>query len=160
MKHISKEFKFIISLALPFIAGALGSLFTDASSGSWYANLSKPPFNPPGWVFGPVWTILYLLMGLAWYSAWSTPFHHEKKRIAGWAFITQLILNAGWSVVFFGLQRPDISLVVIAALLLAIVWNIISFRRVQKGTILLLIPYLAWVSFASVLNFYIWILNP
>jgi len=149
-----------IALGATFAAAAIGSSVTFTALGSWYAQLDKPSFNPPNSVFGPVWTVLYILMAVAAWRAW------KKGRDAGMAtgaavglFAVQLVLNAGWSVAFFGLQAPGPAFVVIVALWLAIAATIVAFRRLDGWAAAMMVPYLAWVTFAGALNFSIWQLN-
>lgn len=142
-------------------AGAIGSLFTVTSLDSWYAALSKPPFNPPGWVFGPTWTILYTLMGIAAWLVWRRgDLWSPPVRNALLLFAVQLSLNALWSILFFGLKSPLLALVDILALWVAILATTLAFRPLSPAAAWLMAPYLAWVSFAALLNFEIWRLNP
>jgi tryptophan-rich sensory protein len=137
---------------LPSLGGLL------AMPDAWYARIAKPPWNPPSWVFGPVWTLLYLSMGVAAWLVW----RHGGLRAQAWplsVFAVQLALNAAWSPLFFGLHRPGLALVDIVAMLVAIASTIRAFRAVQPAAGLLLVPYLAWVSFATVLNGTIWWLD-
>jgi len=139
------------------MAGIIGSFFTAESVSTWYLTLEKPPFNPPSWVFAPVWTTLYALMGI---SAYLVFFSGKKEsRFALVVFALQLALNTLWSLAFFGLQSPLYGLVVIAALWLAIVWTMLRFYNISKNATYLLVPYILWVSFAAVLNYSIWALN-
>ncbi len=138
-----------------FSAGAIGGWATGPAISGWYAGLAKPSWNPPGWVFGPVWTALYLLMGTAAWVAWRS----GAPASAWWAFGLQLLLNALWSVLFFGLKRPDLALVEIVLLALAIGWCALSFASASKLAGWMMAPYLAWVLFATVLNATIWLLN-
>jgi tryptophan-rich sensory protein len=154
---MKKYLKFIISILIPFIASAIGGFFTSSSVGTWYTTINKPSFNPPSWVFGPVWTLLYLLMGIALYLVWVNK--AKKKEKAYWAFGIQLGLNALWSILFFGMRNPLFAFVEIIFLWTAILFTIIYFYKINKKTIYLLIPYILWVSFAAVLNFSIMILN-
>jgi tryptophan-rich sensory protein len=125
---------------------------------TWYRTLAKPSFTPPAWVFGPVWTALYLTMAIAVWQVWlRRGFAGAPGAMA--AFAVQLLLNALWSLLFFGLRRPDLALADIALLWLALVATVLTFSRVSAPAGALLLPYLAWVSFASVLNFAIWQLN-
>jgi len=144
--------KLVLAILLCESAGIVGSVFTVSSINSWYQYLTKPIFNPPSWLFGPVWTILYLLMGISLYLVW------QKKKISIW-FWKQLILNAIWSPVFFGLKSPGLALIIILVLWYAIVRTIQDFKKVDKTASYLLYPYLAWVSFATLLNFSIWLIN-
>jgi len=153
---MKKIYKLIISLALPFLASAIGSLFTVTGISSWYSEIQKPFFNPPSWIFGPVWTLLYLLMGISLYLVWTKK--SDKKAFV--VFGIQLALNALWSILFFGLQNPALAFFEILLLWIAILVTITTFYKIRKSAGYLLIPYLAWVTFASVLNYSIWILNP
>ncbi len=154
---MKKIWKLIISILIPFVASAIGGFFTSTSVSTWYIDLIKPSFNPPSWVFGPVWTILYLLMGIALYLVWVDK--SKKKKLAFIAFGTQMFLNALWSVLFFGLQKPLFAFVEIILLWSSILITIIYFYRINKNAAYLLIPYILWVSFAAVLNFSLFILN-
>lgn len=151
--------KLIIALGLPQLAGALGSLSTYSNIKSWYQFLERPALAPPNWVFGPVWTTLYVLMGIAAFLVWREGLRKTAVRKALVIFCFQLALNALWSVLFFGLQSPLLGLYGIAALWLAIALNIRLFYKVSPAAGLLLLPYLAWVSFASYLNYMIYALN-
>lgn len=133
-------------------AGGLGALATTPQIGNWYVYLNKPFFSPPNWLFGPVWTVLYLMMGVSLYLGW------QKKVNLKW-FWVQLGLNTLWSFLFFGLESPGWALVEIAILWIAIVMTIKSFWAKNRIGSYLLLPYLLWVSFASVLNGAIWWLN-
>jgi translocator protein len=138
-------------------AGALGAFFTRKSVDEWYRYLKKPSFNPPSSVFGPVWTILYALMGIA--AARITLSHHRQKGPALTAFIVQLLLNFLWTVLFFGTRSPRAALIEIFLLLAAIVATMLLFARISKTAALLLAPYLPWTCFAAVLNYYLYKLN-
>lgn len=148
--------KLIFAIGICLGAGILGSFFTVSSPSAggltWYFTLNKPFFSPPNWVFGPVWTILYILMGISLYLVWI------KREVPG-IFWIQLILNALWSMIFFGLKNPSAALIDIIALWIAIVLTIKAFSKINKLAANLLYPYLAWVSFASVLNLAIVLLN-
>ncbi|MBN1157392.1 tryptophan-rich sensory protein [Candidatus Woesearchaeota archaeon] len=152
MKNI---WKLVVSIILPFLASAVGGLFTASSVSTWYVDLTKPSFNPPSWVFGPVWTILYLMMGISLYLLWIK----KSNRTAFILFGIQLVLNASWSILFFGLKVPLYALIEIIFLWFAILMTIIYFYKINKVSAYFLIPYILWVSFASVLNFAIFILN-
>jgi tryptophan-rich sensory protein len=156
---INNYFKFLISLLLPAVAAIAGSAFTTAKIPTWYAELAKPSFAPPNWLFGPVWTTLYILMGIALFLIWKKGFENREVKIAFGIFIVQLVLNTLWSIVFFGLQNPGAAFIEIIILWIAIVATIIVFKKISKPAAWLLAPYLAWVSFASVLNYAIWTLN-
>ena len=131
-----------------FMAAAFGSLFIP---GQWYASLNKPAWNPPNWIFGPVWTLLYVMMALAAWLVWRRGGWAAQKYPLGW-FLIQLALNAAWTPLFFGLKNPSLAFGEILLLWLAIAATLVSFRRVDKAAAWLLAPYLAWVSFAALLN--------
>ena len=141
------------------LAGIVGSVFTAPSITTWYTTLTKPSFNPPSWVFGPVWTTLFALMGIAAFLVWKKGFEHKNVRIALWVFISQLILNTLWSIIFFGLHSPGAAFIEIIFLWLSIVTMIALFYKISKAAAYLIIPYILWVSFAAFLNYSIWILN-
>lgn len=141
-------------VALCEAAGIAGTVFTMQAIPEWYAFLNKPSFSPPNWLFGPVWTLLYFMMGTAAWMVWRRQGVGALK-----VFWLQLALNAAWTPLFFGLQNPLAGLVCIALMWLAIVWTIVGFWRVSRPAALLLLPYLAWVSFATALNYAIWTLN-
>jgi len=151
-------YKLIVSLVIPLIVGYFGSLFTSKSVNSWYLALKKPSFNPPNWIFAPVWTFLFILMGLSFYLIWRKGYSREK-RSAFFVYFIQLFLNLLWSIFFFGLKNPFLGLLDIVLLLIFILINIYLFYRISKVSAYLLLPYLLWVSFASILNFSIFILN-
>jgi len=149
----------LIAIAICQAAGFIGSIFTVPAIPSWYSTLVKPELNPPSWVFGPVWTTLYALMGIAAFLVWKHGVNDKPVRIALGAFALQLLLNTSWSIVFFGLQNPALAFVNILAMWLTIAWTMFLFYRVSKTALWLLVPYILWVSFAAYLNFSIWILN-
>lgn len=150
-------FKLIISLIIPQLAGVLGSYFTIGSVKDWYPVLVKPALNPPAWVFGPVWTTLYLLMGISLWLVWKSNAIEKKRAIV--LFFVQLILNAIWSPIFFGAHAIGNALAIIVLLWAAIVLTILVFTKISKSTAWLLVPYILWVSFAAYLNYAIWVLN-
>lgn len=140
------------------LAGFLGSVFTAPAIPTWYATLVKPWFSPPNWVFGPVWVLLYTLMGVSLFLVWGSP--QSKERNNGLMFFfLQLVLNASWSIVFFGLKNIAGALAVIILLWLSIAATMHAFRRVSKKASMLLLPYLLWVSYAAMLNYGIMTLN-
>lgn len=140
-------------------AGAIGGLATAPAIPGWYAALNKPAFSPPNWVFGPVWTALYAMMGIAACLVYEKGAGNKNVRMALAVFGAQLALNVLWSLIFFGLRSPLYGLACIAVLWLAIAATIVKFYPLSRPAGLLLVPYLLWVSFASILNFYIWVLN-
>lgn len=150
---MNKYLKLLFSIIVCEGVGLIGSIFTFNSVGTWYVTLNKPFFNPPSWIFAPVWTILYLLMGISLYLVWE-----KKKANLNW-FWVQLALNFIWSIIFFGLKNPILAFVVIIFLWVSILFIIKDFGKVNKTASYLLYPYLAWVSFAGLLNLAIVILN-
>jgi tryptophan-rich sensory protein len=151
--------KLIISILLCQGAGFVGSLFTGPALPTWYAFLEKPSFTPPAWLFGPVWFILYTLMGGAAYLVWHNGLEHRNGRIALFVFVIQLVLNAVWSFIFFGLSSLLFGFIEILLLLLAIILTIYLFYGISKVAGVLLVPYFLWTSFAALLNFSLWKLN-
>lgn len=149
----------IVLVAIPLLAGWIGSLATMPNIPTWYAGLAKPAFTPPGTVFPIVWTILYVLMGVAAWLVWRAPAPADLRRAGLAAWIVQLVLNVLWSFAFFGAHSPLAGMIVIVVLLAAIVVTILAFRRVSGWAAVLMLPYLAWVCFASVLNAAILALN-
>jgi benzodiazapine receptor len=141
------------------LAGLLGSFFTAPSIPAWYAGLEKPSFSPPNWLFAPVWLILYTLMGVAAYLIWERGIGRKEARSALIIFALQLVLNTFWSLLFFGLQSPKLALIEIVILWFFIFLTIWKFAKISSLAGLLLLPYLAWVSFAALLNFFIFRLN-
>ncbi|MCE5297753.1 MAG: tryptophan-rich sensory protein [Methanoregulaceae archaeon] len=141
-------------------AGFLGALVTSTGPGTWYESLVKPAFNPPSWIFAPAWTILYILMGISLYLVIMEGRKGRDVRIPLVLFAIQLILNTIWSFAFFALESPVAGLMVILPLWIFILATMIAFFPVRKAAAWLLIPYLLWVSFATVLNYAIYILNP
>jgi tryptophan-rich sensory protein len=172
--------RLLVSIIICEVAGAAGSFFTLPAIKTWYAGLNKPGFNPPSWIFAPVWTTLFLLMGVSLYLVWQKNFTAEKpysgkikvwnklseKFLARWqkanavlVFSVQLGLNILWSSIFFGLHQPGVAFFELLMLWFAILYAIINFYRISKPAGYLLVPYILWVSFAALLNFNIWILN-
>jgi benzodiazapine receptor len=152
--------KLIVLLAIVFAVAAVGAGVTSPKLATWYGGLNKPAFNPPAWVFGPVWAVLYLLMAVAAWRVWEADAEAAEKRGALAWFAIQLALNALWTPVFFGLQRPVSGLIVMLVLMAAVAATLSRFYRVDRVAGLLLVPYLAWVAFATVLNAAIVGLNP
>ena len=144
---------------MPLVVGGLSGFATAKGVETWYPTLIKPSFNPPAWIFGPVWTVLYILMGVAAFLVWRQGLEADGVKRALALFLVQLGLNGLWSILFFGLQRPGWALVEIVVLWVAIVVTLRAFWRVSPAAGWLLVPYLAWVSFATVLNGSLWMLN-
>ena len=151
--------RLIISLALPQLAGIVGSVFTTSAIPIWYATLQRPSFSPPNWLFGPVWILLYILMGISVYLVWQKIDKDKTARGALWLFWIHLFFNAIWSIIFFGLHNPGLAFVNIIIIWLLIIILMVKFWKINKWSTYLLIPYLLWVSFASALNYFIWYLN-
>lgn len=150
--------KFLVSLAIPFIVMIIGSIFTSRGLIDWYVALNKPSFTPPSWVFPLTWTIIYTLMGIAFFLVWQNK-TELLFRPALLAYGIQLILNLLWSFFFFTLKSPTLAFIDIVLLWIAIIATIIIFYKISTIATYLLVPYLLWISFASVLNFSIIILN-
>jgi len=149
-----------ISVAVCLLIGFLSGFATQSSVNEWYTTLNKPSFTPPNELFAPVWTVLYVLMGVAAGVVWSKGYHHIWVKTALYHFVFQLLFNALWSIVFFGLKNPLLGLLVILVLLTLIMLTIKWFKVVSKAAAILMIPYLLWVCFAAVLNYKVWELNP
>jgi benzodiazapine receptor len=150
--------KLIIAITLTAGLGLLGGIFTFSEIANWYAGLHKPSFNPPNWLFGPVWTVLYILMGISVWIVWKQPASPGKKSALA-VFITQFVLNFCWSLIFFKLHQTGWAFVEICILWVFILFTIIQFGKFSAWAAGLLVPYLAWVSFASLLTLMIWRLN-
>ncbi|NYZ76698.1 tryptophan-rich sensory protein [Candidatus Micrarchaeota archaeon] len=151
--------KLVAAVLLCQLAGILGAVFTTPSIPTWYATLIKPAFTPPSWIFGPAWITLYALMGIALYLVWRKGEEGADIKKALSIFGIQLVLNTLWSILFFGLHSPLYGLACIIALWAAIAVSIFLFYKISRAAAILLIPYLLWVSFATILNFHIWQLN-
>lgn len=151
--------KLIISIVVCELVGILSTPFTMAAIPGWYSTLIKPPFSPPNSIFGPVWTLLYLMMGVAFFLIWQLGWKKKKVRVAGYYFGAQLTLNFLWSITFFGLRSSILGLATIVALLSLIILTMKHFYPLSKVAFYLLVPYLLWVSFATILNGAIVLLN-
>jgi translocator protein len=158
-ESIMNIIKLIASIFICLLAGIIGSVFTYSAIPTWYATLTKPSFNPPNWIFGPVWTFLYITMGIAAFLIWQKGLNQKSAKIAISVFIVQLILNSIWSIAFFGFKSPFAGLVIIILLWITIIVTIIAFSKISTLATVLLIPYILWVSFAGVLNYSIYRLN-
>jgi tryptophan-rich sensory protein len=151
-KRLRDVFLFISSIAVCQLAGFIGSVFTAPNINTWYAGLRKPFFTPPDWVFAPVWTALYTMMGVSLFLIWRKGLRDNNIREAFIMFMVQLILNTGWSIVFFGTHSILGGFLVIAVMCMAILFTTVLFYAISPAASILLLPYLLWVSFASVLN--------
>jgi tryptophan-rich sensory protein len=156
---VNRFLKYVISIGISLFVGGLGSIFTISSIPVWYATLNKPSFSPPNWLFGPVWTILYILMGISVALVWEKGLKTKKVRDAIYLFIIQLIFNAIWTPIFFGARNIFLGLIVIILMWIFILKIILAFGKINKTASYLLYPYITWVSFATILNFSVWILN-
>ncbi len=151
--------KLVIAIAIPLIVGSTSGFFTITGVESWYQTIQKPSWNPPSWIFGPVWTSLYIMMGIALFLIWKSPLSSDVKRTAILLFAIQLVLNFFWSFIFFNQHQIGWAFVEIIALWLFILLTIFAFAKINTTAAWLLVPYISWVSFASILNFTIWKLN-
>lgn len=164
---INNRVKLLLSIVVSLLAGAIGSVFTASAVTGWYATLTKPLLSPPNYVFGPVWTTLYILMGVSLFLVWkrdsfSLFFNREIKkarRVGLILFFVQLFFNTIWSIIFFNFQNTGLALVTIGLLWISIVATALTFYKVSKVAGWLFLPYILWVSFASYLNYAIWSLN-
>lgn len=152
-------YRLVVSLTLPQLAGGIGALFTGPAIPGWYSQLAKPSFTPPAWLFGPAWTTLFLLMGIALFLVWRSRAKLPLARAAYVTFGVQLALNVLWSALFFGLGQPLWAFGEIAVLWVAIAATMLTFARVSKPAAWLLAPYLGWVTFAACLNYAIAVAN-
>ena len=148
----------VVCVSIPLLVGGIAGSITSSAISTWYADLVKPSFNPPSWLFGPVWTLLYVLMGVSLYMIWKCA-HSKERTSALWIFSVQLLLNFAWSFIFFYYHQTGFALLEICVLWLTILSMIISFYRIHRPAAYLQIPYLGWVTFATVLNASIWYLN-
>jgi translocator protein len=151
--------KFIVSLLVPLAVGGVAGWLTVPEIAGWYAGLNKPSFNPPNYLFGPVWTTLYAMMGIAFFLIWKADADAGLKKTAMILFAVQLVLNFFWSLIFFNAHQLGWALVEIIAMWLFILLTIFSFGKISSLAAWLLVPYICWVSFATVLNAALWKLN-
>ncbi|MFO7980082.1 MAG: TspO/MBR family protein [Candidatus Aminicenantes bacterium] len=150
---------FLLFVIMAQFAGIVGSFFTTGSVNTWYQDISRPPFTPPGWLFAPVWISLYLLMGISAYLVWKRRAEKKEVKTALMVFFIQLVLNSAWSILFFGLHWILIAFIEILLLWIAILFMILKFYPISRTAALIQIPYILWVSFAAVLNFSFAVLN-
>lgn len=156
---IPNKYKLPLSIAICLLVGFLSGISTSDNISGWYSTLEKPFFNPPNWIFGPVWTFLYILMGIALGKVWSSDSSGKEKNKAIFVFGSQLAVNAIWSIFFFGMQNPLLAFIDIIILIVLIVYTIKLFKPINRMASWLLYPYLVWVSFATILNLSIILLN-
>jgi translocator protein len=143
--------KLVISILIPLALGAIAGRFTAQAVPDWYASLNRPSFNPPNWIFGPVWTVLYILLGISLFLIWKQ-IPSKQRNNALWIFSLQMFLNFIWSFVFFYFHQIGLALIVIIGLWISIIFMLISFYKIKPLAAYLNMPYLLWVTFASVLN--------
>lgn len=156
---MDKSIKIILVVLVCTCLGFLSGLITQTSVTTWYPTLVKPFFNPPNWIFAPVWTLLYIMMAIAAGLVWTSPAEDKSVKKALSFFVIQFALNMLWSYIFFGLRNPFLALIEIVLLWLMIWETYIQFKKINKTAGYLFIPYIAWVSFATILNASIWWLN-
>jgi tryptophan-rich sensory protein len=154
----SRLFKLFASLILPLCLGYIAGMFTASAVPDWYASLNRPSFNPPNWIFGPVWSVLYILLGISFFLIWRQPANKERNT-AIIVFLIQLALNFGWSFIFFYFNMIGLALIEIVLLWISIVSMLVLFYRIKPLAAYINIPYLLWVSFATILNAAYYILN-
>lgn len=155
---MNKTVKLILCIFIPLLAGTLSGIATASGVNGWFQTINKPSFNPPNYIFGPVWTILYILMGISFYMVLQSP-NTNKKKYAVAIFFIQLLLNFCWSFLFFKFKFIGAAFIDIILIWLSIICMIYTFYKINKRAALLQVPYLLWVSFASILNGAIWWLN-
>jgi translocator protein len=158
MTPIRQTIGLAVSMAVCFGAAGIGSMLTTPSIGGWYATLAQPAWAPPNWLFGPVWSVLYLAIAIAAWLVWRRV-GFPRAASALNLFAVQLVLNVCWSAIFFGLHRPGLAFAEILLLWLAILATMVAFRSLSRAAAWLMAPYLLWVAFAAALNFSIWRLN-
>jgi tryptophan-rich sensory protein len=158
-RSLSISLLLVFCIFIPLIIGFIGSFFTMTSVTGWYLTLNKPWFTPPGWVFGPAWTILYILMGVAWWFVLRNGINSPPVKTATMWFLVQLVVNLLWSLVFFGMQSLLGGVIVILILILLIGITMLSFSKVSRESVILLIPYLCWTLFATILTISVYLLN-
>jgi len=157
MAKLDKVCKLVGSVMACELAGMFGALFTMPSISTWYSTLNKPSFTPPNWLFGPVWVTLYLLMGISLYLVWEKGL--VKSRMAYTFFSLQLLFNAFWTIIFFGLEMPSLAFIEIIILWFLVAATTYQFYKISKPASVLLIPYLVWLTIAAALNYSVMILN-
>lgn len=157
MIKVNNFLRLLAAVIICQLAGIIGTPFTISAIPAWYGTLNKPFFSPPNYLFGPVWTLLYFLMGVSLYLVWSSKSKLKKNALK--IFFIQLVLNALWSIIFFGLRNPGLALVEVAVLWIAIILTIKVFYKISPPASYILIPYILWVSFAALLNLFIFLLN-
>lgn len=158
-KSLSPIIKLLIAILICELTGILSGFIGNASMNPWFENLNKPSWNPPGFIFAPVWTILYLLMGISLWKIWKSNAVENYKKNAEIIFACQLFLNFWWSIVFFRFHQPGFAFFIIILMMLFILLTIFKFSAISKTAAWLLVPYISWVCFAAILNFNLWSMN-
>jgi len=156
---MSNTLKLIIAIIIPVAVGAVSGFFTSSEIPGWYQTINKPTWNPPSWLFGPVWTTLYVMMGIALFLVWKSDASQSVKKTAIILFAAQLVLNFFWSFIFFNQHQIGWAVVEIITMWIFILLTIFAFAPISKIAAWLLVPYISWVSFATILNYTIWKLN-
>ncbi len=156
---MSNTAKLIIAILIPLTIGFTSGFFTAGNVSGWFQTIQKPSWNPPSWIFGPVWTTLYILMGIALFLVWKSDATESVKRTAIILFAAQLVFNFFWSLIFFEMHQPGWAFAEIVVMWVLILLTIFSFGKISSLAAWLLVPYISWVSFASILNYTIWRLN-
>lgn len=156
---ISSVWKLVVSIVICEAVGIVSALLSQPGTNTWFDNLNKPSWNPPAYLFGPVWTLLYLLMGVSLWLIWKSEAPSQQKRSAIMIFSFQLFLNFWWSILFFKLHSPLMALVDIVLMVIAILFTIFRFASISCSAAWLLVPYISWVCFATLLNYTIWAMN-
>jgi tryptophan-rich sensory protein len=151
--------KLIFAISIPLTVGATSGFFTASGVSTWYQTINKPSWNPPSWIFGPVWTTLYVMMGISFFLVWKSGTEDTLKNKAIVFFAVQLLVNFFWSFIFFKLHQIGWAFVDIIVMWVLILFTIFNFARVNNTAAWLLVPYISWVSFATILNYTIWKLN-
>jgi translocator protein len=156
---LSSNWKLIISVTICEVVGITSGLLTNAQNNIWYDNIVKPSWNPPAYLFGPVWTILYFLMGVSLWIIWKSDFYEYKKSQAMLFFAMQLFCNFWWTILFFKFHSPFAAFADIILMIVLILFTIFRFAEISKTAAWLLVPYISWVCFAAILNYNLWYLN-
>lgn len=157
---LSNNWKLVICILICQSVGIISGLLTNTQNNSWFDNIIRPSCYPPGYLFGPVWTVLYLLMGISLWFIWKSNALQTIKLEAELFFATQLFLNFWWTILFFKMQSPELAFLEIIVMIIFIIITIFKFAEISKTAAWLLVPYVSWVCFAAILNYKLWILNP
>lgn len=158
-RTISNNLKLVICICICQLTGFMSGFLTNTQNNIWYDTIVKPSWNPPGYLFGPIWTTLYLLIGISLWLIWKSKAPEYKKQQAIFIFAVQLFLNFWWSIIFFSFKSPELAFIEILVMIILIVVTIFKFSEISKTASWLLIPYISWVCFAAILNYNLWTLN-